>query len=142
MKQFKKNFMKTHNQRDYEKYIVSLLCGEGKVYLDESQIELFSLEEIARLGYLLELCVKIAQRCEIDFPESLSKIIPILKQKIEASEIDNIPLFEEWVPGSTTRQASNILGSRWRLKNELVFKNIENEVKRWMICIKKPLNNS
>ena len=136
MEQFKIFFMKTHNQRDYEKYVVSLLCGQW-VSFDEAQIELFSLEEIARLGYLLELCAKIAHRCEINFPESLLRIIPILKQKIEAGNINNIPLFEEWVPGSI-----NILGSRWRLKNELVFKNIENEVKRWMICIKKPLNNS
>ncbi len=128
-------FVKVHTQREYEEYVVSLLYGNGFPF-DEAQIESFSMEGIARLGYLLELCVKIGHRCEINPPESLSRVIPILKQKIEDDEIDNVPLFEEWVPGST-----NILGKRWRLKHELVLKNIENEVKRWMICIKKPSNN-
>ena len=129
-------FMKVHNQREYEEYVVSLLCGQDFAF-DESQIESFSLEETARSGYLLELCVKIASRCGINPHGALSRIIPILKQKIETGTIDNVSLFEEWVPGST-----NILGKRWKLKHELVFKNIENEVKRWMICIKNPLNNS
>jgi hypothetical protein len=33
-------------------------------------------------------------------PEFLSETIPIVKQKVENSNVSNIYLFKEWVPGT------------------------------------------
>lgn len=128
-------FSKTHTQREYEECIISLLWMKD-FPLDELEIKSFSPEEAARTGYLLELSMKIANRCGIKPFESLSNLLTIAKQKVENSNVSNIPLFEEWIPG--TIQA---LGKHWRLAQELTLKNVEDEVKRWMIHYKKDLNN-
>lgn len=128
-------FSATHEQREYEKRIASLLCTQDFSF-SESDINSFTPEETARAGYFLELSLKIAKRCGIEPPEFLSDMIAIARQKLEKSSASNIRLFDQWVPGFP-----HTLGKRWRLTHELVLKNVESEVMRWMIRSGKGLSN-
>lgn len=129
-------FSQLHTQREYEECIVSLLCRKDFLF-EELEINSFTPEESARLGYILELSIKIANRCGIKSPDCLSNLLLMAKQKVENSHISNIPLFEAWFPGTI-----QTLGKDWRLSHEIILKNVENEVKRWMIRYKKDLNAS
>lgn len=127
-------FSQLHTQREYEECIVSLLCRKD-FPCKELEISSFSPQEAARLGYIVELSLKIANRCGIKPPESLSNLLTLAKQKVKNSPASNIPLFESGFPGSV-----QALGRHWRLTQELILKNVENEVKRWMIRSKKELD--
>lgn len=128
-------FSQPHTQREYEECIVSLLCKKDFKF-EELEIKSFSSEEAARLGYILELSIKIANRCGIKPPQSLSNLLVMAKQKVANSHISNIPLFESWCYAGGIQA----LGRKWRLGHELILKNVEDEVKRWMMRYKKDLN--
>lgn len=61
-------FSKTHSQREYEECIASILCKQGFPF---DKVKSFTPEESARARYVMEVSMKIAQRCEIKSPEIL-----------------------------------------------------------------------